>query len=114
MPKFAPSRKIAVGLKSVCTPPLGGDRRCRVGDRFQDGKDAVMSKRQKRGVPEGLWQRCPGCHASIYRKEAEKRLNICPECDYHFYVSAKDRITQVLDEGTFEEWYADLTPVDPL
>ncbi|MCA9151568.1 MAG: acetyl-CoA carboxylase carboxyltransferase subunit beta [Planctomycetales bacterium] len=71
-------------------------------------------KRPKRGVPEGLWQRCPGCQAAIFREEAEKRLNRCPECDYHFYVSARDRIAQVLDEGSFEEWDADLTPLDPL
>ncbi len=71
-------------------------------------------KRPKRGVPEGLWQRCPGCQAAIFRKEAEKRLGICPECDHHFYVSAAERIRQVLDEGTFEEWDTDLMPADPL
>ena len=71
-------------------------------------------KWNKRGVPEGLWQLCPGCQSMIYRKEAEKRLGVCPECDYHWYVSASERITQVLDEGTFEEWYADLEPADPL
>ncbi len=71
-------------------------------------------KRPKRGVPEGLWQRCPGCQATIFRKEAEKRLGMCPECDYHWYVSARDRIRQVLDEGTFEEWDVDLEPTDPL
>lgn len=71
-------------------------------------------KRPKRGVPEGLWQRCPGCQATIFRKEAEKRLGVCPECDYHWYVSAQDRIRQVLDDGTFEEWDAELQPSDPL
>lgn len=71
-------------------------------------------KRPKRGVPEGLWLRCPGCQAAIFRKEAEKRLNVCPECDYHFYVSAWNRMEQVLDAGTFEEWDADLMPTDPL
>ncbi len=72
------------------------------------------TKRTKRGVPEGLWIRCPGCKASIYRKEAEKLLNVCPQCEYHFYVSALDRISQVLDEGTFEEWDGHLMPADPL
>jgi acetyl-CoA carboxylase carboxyl transferase subunit beta len=71
-------------------------------------------KWNKRGVPEGLWQLCPGCQAMIYRKEAEKLLGICPKCDYHWYISAGERISQVLDEGTFEEWFADLEPVDPL
>jgi acetyl-CoA carboxylase carboxyl transferase subunit beta len=49
----------------------------------------ARAPRPKRGVPEGLWNLCPGCQATIYRKEAEKRLNCCPECDYHFYVSAQ-------------------------
>jgi acetyl-CoA carboxylase carboxyl transferase subunit beta len=72
------------------------------------------TKRPKRGVPEGLWIRCPGCKASIYRKEAEKLLNVCPQCEYHFYVSAMDRVKQVLDDGTFEEIDAQLRPTDPL
>ncbi|HVX10094.1 MAG TPA: acetyl-CoA carboxylase, carboxyltransferase subunit beta [Pirellulales bacterium] len=70
--------------------------------------------RKKRGVPEGLWQRCPGCQGMIFRKEAERRLGVCPECDYHWYVSAQERIRQLLDDGTFEEWDADLLPTDPL
>ncbi len=73
-----------------------------------------LIKRPKRGVPEGLWRRCPGCQNTIFRKEAERRLGVCPECDYHWYVSARERIRQVLDEGTFEEWDADLAPADPL
>jgi len=71
-------------------------------------------KRPKRGVPEGLWRRCPGCQATIFRKEAEKRLGVCPECDCHWYVPARQRISQVLDEGTFEEWDAELQTADPL
>ena len=71
-------------------------------------------KRPKRGVPEGLWQRCPGCQATIFRKEAERRMGVCPECDYHWYVSAQERIVQVLDEGTFNEWDAEMAPADPL
>ncbi|XZE52732.1 acetyl-CoA carboxylase, carboxyltransferase subunit beta [Planctomycetaceae bacterium SH139] len=69
---------------------------------------------KKRGVPEGLWLKCPGCSASVYRKEVERRLNVCPKCDYHFYVSAWERISQVLDEGTFEAMDEHLRPVDPL
>src|SRR5271167_40198 len=75
-----------------------------------------MSKngRPKRGVPEGLWIRCPQCKATIFRKEAESRFNVCPECEYHFYVPAKARIAQLLDEDSFEEWFAELAPCDPL
>ncbi len=70
--------------------------------------------RPKRGVPEGLWIRCPQCKATIFRKEAESRFSVCPECQYHFYLPASERINQLLDEESFEEWYADLRPRDPL
>jgi acetyl-CoA carboxylase carboxyl transferase subunit beta len=70
--------------------------------------------RRKRGVPEGLWIRCPQCKATIFRKEAESRLNVCPECGYHFYVPAAERIRQMLDEESFEEWFTSLRSKDPL
>ncbi len=73
-----------------------------------------LIKHTKRGVPEGLWKRCPGCQQTIFRKEVDRRQGVCPECDYHWYVPARERINQLLDEGTFEEWDADLTPADPL
>jgi acetyl-CoA carboxylase carboxyl transferase subunit beta len=76
--------------------------------------DSTSNRISKRGVPEGLWMKCPGCNATIYRKEAERLQNVCPKCAYHFYVSATERIAQVLDEGTFEEWDAQLAPTDPL
>jgi len=86
-----------------------------VGMSMEDnGHDEQVTFRPKRGVPEGLWIRCPGCQATIFRKEAERRLGVCPDCDYHWYVSAQDRIKQVLDEGTFEEWDENLVPDDPL
>ena len=75
---------------------------------------AARGPRPKRGVPEGLWLKCEGCRATIYRKEAEELLNVCPQCGFHWYVSAAERITQLLDPGTFEEWDGDLRPTDPL
>ena len=74
----------------------------------------LTDQKKKRGIPEGTWIKCPGCKAAIFRKEAEKRFNVCPECDYHMYVSGNERIAQVLDEGTFEEWDANIQPTDPL
>lgn len=70
--------------------------------------------RTKRGVPEGLWIRCPQCKATIFRKEAENNFNVCPECQHHFYLPARERIRQLLDQDSFEEWFADLSPKDPL
>jgi acetyl-CoA carboxylase carboxyl transferase subunit beta len=70
--------------------------------------------REKRGVPGGLWLSCADCGAMIFRKEAERLMNVCPECGYHMYLSARDRIKWVLDEGTFEQWDGNLEPTDPL
>lgn len=69
---------------------------------------------KKRIIPDGLWLKCPGCLATIYRRSAEANLNVCPKCRYHLYVSARDRLIQVLDEGTFEAWDEDVLPTDPL
>lgn len=74
----------------------------------------MTTERPKRGVPEGLWIRCPNCKATVYKKEVEAHLHVCPECDHHFTMPARDRVAQLLDEGTFEEWDADLKPCDPL
>jgi acetyl-CoA carboxylase carboxyl transferase subunit beta len=75
---------------------------------------AVGLGRPKRGVPEGLWLRCPGCKGTIYRKELDARFNVCPECDYHNYLPARERIRQLLDDASFEEWFGDLRPTDAL
>jgi acetyl-CoA carboxylase carboxyl transferase subunit beta len=74
----------------------------------------AMTGRPKRGVPEGLWIRCPQCKATLFRKEVESRFNVCPECNHHRYLPARERIRQLLDEESFEEWFADLRPKDPL
>jgi len=71
-------------------------------------------KRPKRGVPEGLWLRCEGCSATVFRNQVEENLNVCPECDHHFYVPTVVRLRQLLDPDSFEEWFPDLTSVDPL
>ena len=74
----------------------------------------ATTERPKRGVPEGLWIRCPKCNATVYKKDVEAKLHVCPECDYHFVVPVRDRIAQLLDTDSFEEWDADLAPADPL
>tara|TARA_B100000029_G_scaffold462499_1_gene495050 strand:- start:1664 stop:2434 length:771 start_codon:yes stop_codon:yes gene_type:complete len=57
---------------------------------------------------------CDGCGSTVYRKDVEDNLNVCPECDHHFYVPAAIRIAQLLDEDSFEEWHQGLAPLDPL
>jgi len=72
-----------------------------------------LSKR-KRPVPDGLWMKCTDCQNLIFKKVVEEKLNVCPECNFHFRLSARRRIDITLDPGTFVEYFADLEPVDPL
>lgn len=70
--------------------------------------------RRKRDLPDGLWLKCPGCSQMVFKKQVEERLQVCPECNYHFRLSAKERIAITVDEGSFQELYKNLEPVDYL
>ena len=63
-------------------------------------------------MPEGVWTKCKNCQEIIYAKEIERNLNVCPKCDYHFRISARERIDLVLDEGSFIEMDAAVKSVD--
>ena len=61
-----------------------------------------------------LWIECKNCSSDIYIAELENNLRVCPQCDYHLRVNAKQRVNQILDEGTFIEHDSNLTSTDPL
>jgi acyl-CoA carboxylase subunit beta len=71
---------------------------------------------RRAAIPTGLWVRCgnPHCDALIYRRELQKSLRVCPRCQYHTRVSARERLEQLLDPRTFWEEDADIQPSDPL
>jgi acetyl-CoA carboxylase carboxyl transferase subunit beta len=73
-----------------------------------------LSANKKKEMPEGLWQKCPDCGEVIHTLELEKNLRVCPKCDYHFTLSAKDRIANLTDEGTFQEFDSNMLSVDVL
>ena len=70
--------------------------------------------RKKRDIPHGLFQKCPGCDEVIHEIELNQNLRVCPRCEYHFALSAKDRIENLLDAGSFVEMDANLTSIDTL
>lgn len=69
---------------------------------------------QKKGVPEGLWVKCLGCAEVLYHSELLKNLSVCPKCNHHHRLSARDRLAQFLDDLGQDEIAADLEPVDRL
>lgn len=78
-------------------------------DIFSNGDEGKSVK-----VPLGLWVKCDHCGEIIYKKEVERNLDVCPKCNYHFRISAADRLKIVFDEGTFNEIDQAIEPQDPL
>ncbi len=70
----------------------------------------------KKELPPGLWMRCLSeeCGKTIFKEKVEANFYVCPECGYHFRLTAYQRVQYLLDEGSFEELYKDLEPQDPL
>ncbi len=68
----------------------------------------------KRGVPEGLWEKCDNCGAALYAAELDEHLHVCPKCDHHMPIGARERLAAFLDEGEVFEIGDELGPVDAL
>ena len=72
------------------------------------------SRKGKREIPAGLWTKCEGCGAVLYQKALDENLNVCSKCDFHVPLTAQERLALLIDDGTAEEWDADLSSGDPL
>ena len=70
--------------------------------------------RAKRGVPEGLWDKCPSCASVLYKPEVERNSDVCLKCGQHMRINARRRLEVFLDEGEQTEIGAELAPVDAL
>lgn len=70
--------------------------------------------RDPKKIPDGLWAKCPGCAKTVFKRLVEERLDTCPECNHHFRMPARKRIASLIDEGTWQEWDAELSSGDPL
>ncbi|MFL6584467.1 MAG: acetyl-CoA carboxylase, carboxyltransferase subunit beta [Chthoniobacterales bacterium] len=77
-------------------------------------RPALKTPSKRREMPQGLWQKCPGCSDVIHEIELTQNLRVCPRCDYHLPLSAKERVDNLLDPDTFVEHDADLRSVDTL
>jgi len=79
------------------------------------GRD--KEKKPSEGVSlegDGFWIRCDFCKEIVYRIELERKLNVCPKCNYHFKIPAHQKIKLIMDEGRLEEFDRDLEAADPL
>jgi len=74
----------------------------------------ISTEKRTRSVPEGVWIKCPKCDAQLYRNELERNLQVCPKCEHHIRIGARQRLEFFLDPGTQQEMFAHLEPQDPL
>ena len=104
--------------------PLGGRREAPRGQHEENRMswiDKILPPRIKREegaarkqVPEGLWTKCPSCEAVLYSAELQKTLQVCPKCNFHMRIGARERLDAMLDaEGRYEIGQ-DVLPVDAL
>src|SRR3954454_8959941 len=77
-------------------------------------RPALKASRKKREIPQGLWQKCPGCGEVVHEIELLQNQRVCPRCDYHFSQTAKERIEMLVDSDSFVELDGDLKSVDTL
>lgn len=65
-------------------------------------------------VPSGLMVKCASCSETLYSKQLKENLFVCPRCGFHHRVPGRERIAQLVDEGSFEEYDTGLKTLDPL
>lgn len=74
----------------------------------------ITTERRTHSVPEGLWIQCANCSAQLYRAELARNLMVCPKCNHHMRLGARERLSTFFDQGTMAEIGDKLQPQDPL
>lgn len=83
-------------------------------DKIPQKIQHVVGSVQKRNMPEGLWSKCDACQTVLYKTDLETNLEVCPKCDHHNRISARERIGFLLDAENQVEIGGNVEPVDSL
>jgi acetyl-CoA carboxylase carboxyl transferase subunit beta len=81
---------------------------------FKRSKEKISPDSQKMDLPDGLWEKCPGCGEIIHNKQLEANLWTCLKCEYHFRIGSEEYIKILLDTGSFKELHKKMKSADPL
>jgi acetyl-CoA carboxylase carboxyl transferase subunit beta len=65
-------------------------------------------------IPPGLWVKCPACSAALFREQLQENLNVCPKCNHHLPIRARERLDALLDSDGRHEIGQEVIPADPL
>lgn len=83
-------------------------------DKLLPPRIKTSENQTQRRVPEGIWTKCPSCEAVLYQDDLKKNLQVCPKCDHHLRISARERLDALLDPEGRVEIGNDIGPVDTL
>jgi acetyl-CoA carboxylase carboxyl transferase subunit beta len=106
------TKKLIGGVETIepaLTPPAKSAQA-----NFAKKTKLGAGKSKKRDIPEGLWTKCPSCETMVFDKELDENLKVCPKCNHHFPISARERIHSLVETCTFEEMDAEMSSVDIL
>src|SRR3990172_4306433 len=81
---------------------------------FRRSKEKISPDSLKKELPDGLWEKCPGCGEIIHKRQLESDLWTCLKCEYHFRIGSEEYIQLLLDKGSFKEFYKKMKSADPL
>jgi acetyl-CoA carboxylase carboxyl transferase subunit beta len=81
---------------------------------FKRSKENISPDTQKKDLPDGLWEKCPGCNEIIHKRQLESNLWTCLKCNYHFRIGSLEYIDILLDKGSFKETDRKMKSADPL
>jgi acetyl-CoA carboxylase carboxyl transferase subunit beta len=81
---------------------------------FSRSKDNISPDSQKKDLPDGLWEKCPGCGEIIHKKQLESNFWTCLKCDHHFRIGSEEYINILLDKDSFKEMHKKMRSTDPL
>jgi len=82
---------------------------------FRRNKKGISTEtKEKKEAPDGLWHKCPECKAPVTQTALQENLYLCPKCNFHNRINAKEYFQIIFDEGQYEELFETLRPVDKL
>jgi len=81
---------------------------------FRRSKENISPDSQKKDLPDGLWDKCPGCGEILHKKQLDTNLWTCVKCNYHFRIGSEEYISILIDKGSFKEMDKKMRSADPL
>lgn len=83
-------------------------------DKLLPSRPNTSDAADRKAVPEGVWTKCKSCDMTLYQSDLEQNLQVCPSCNHHHRISARERLHRLLDEEGVYEIGQEVLPTDPL